>query len=203
MRPNEHFYCECLKEPLAVLNLHTDKSYKAWNRLVLYHPCFHLPAGIWICFPWRNFRQFTHLLMRAKYSFLFSNLHTDRQQRALHSPEHLRETEREKVKKVPGREKEKNHPNNKLGKKKQLEWVKRSFPGTLLNGAFVALGCCGTEQRPQAVSCAAPHRSCFCGIISIAVHLTAAPKAGAVRNQTSHPLENSRASNFGFVANHK
>lgn len=156
MRPNEHFYCECLKEPLAVLNLHTDKSYKAWNRLVLYHPCFHLPAGIWICFPWRNFRQFTHLSMRAKYSFLFSNLHTDRQQRALHSPEHLRETEREKVKKVPGREKEKNHPNNKLGKKKQLEWVKREFSRDPAEWSF-----CGTwmlryraETSGRVVCCA-------------------------------------------------
>lgn len=67
----------------------------------------------------------------------------------------------------------------------------------------MALGCCGTVQRPEAMSCAAPLRSRFCGMISIAVHLTTAPKGGAVTSQTSRPLESSRASKFGFVLNRK
>lgn len=65
----------------------------------------------------------------------------------------------------------------------------------LLNEAFVALGCCGTEQTAQSMWCAAALQSHFCAMIS--------PELGAVRSQKSHPQERRRISKFGFILNYK
>lgn len=73
----------------------------------------------------------------------------------------------------------------------------------LLSEVFVALGCCGTEQRSQAMSCAAPLQSHCCAMSSTAGCLTAAPELGAAQNQKAQPQESCRASKFGFILNYK